>query len=57
MKKYTVQVVVSYVQVIEVEANTQEDAEIKAFESFDLAQAYQGEGDAWTVGVNEGEEA
>lgn len=53
MKKYTVQVVMSYVQTIDVEADNQHDAEIMAFESFDLTKAYQGEGDAWTVEVKD----
>ena len=54
MSKYQVQVCMTYVQTIEVEADTQDDAEIKAFESFDLSKAYQGEGECWTVSI-EGE--
>ena len=45
MKKYKVSVVMSYWDEITVEAETQDEAEIKAFESFDLKRAWQGEGE------------
>ena len=53
--KYTVQVAMSYIQTIEIEADDMHDAEQRAFEQFDLSKAYQGEGDAWILGV-EGEQ-
>jgi len=49
MKKYTVQVCMTYVQTIDVEAEDMHDAEQRAFESFDLSKAYQGEGECWVV--------
>ena len=52
MKKYTVQVCMTYVHVIDVEAETQAEAELKAFESFDLDQANRGEGECWTVAID-----
>ena len=51
MSKYTVQVVMSYVQIIEVEAGDMHDAEHRAFEQFDLSKANRGEGEAWIVGM------
>lgn len=54
MNKYKVQVVMSYVQTIEVESDNQHDAEVIAFESFELNKAHQGEGQAWTLEINEG---
>jgi hypothetical protein len=54
MKKYKVEVRMTYLHHIEVEAESQDDAETKAFESFDLAQAYQGAGECVTIAV-EGE--
>jgi hypothetical protein len=56
MKKYQVQVCVTYVQVVEVEAEDQEKAEFHAFYAFDLDKAYRGESECWTVAV-EGETA
>lgn len=55
MSKYTVQVVMSYIQVIEVDADSQYEAEVTAFDQFDLSKANEGEGEAWTVSVTEGE--
>lgn len=49
--KYLVQVAMSYVQTIEVEADDMHDAEQRAFDQFDLSKAYQGEGDAWILEV------
>lgn len=54
MKKYTVQIAMSYIQTVEVLSDSQESAENQAFEMFDLSKAYQGEGDAWTVEISEG---
>ena len=45
MKKFKVSVVMSYCDVITVEADTQDEAEIKAFESFDLKRAWQSLGE------------
>jgi hypothetical protein len=45
MKKFKVSVVMSYCDVITVEADTQDEAEIKAFESFDLKRAWQSFGE------------
>lgn len=53
--KYLVQVAMSYVQTIEVEADDMHDAEQIAFDKFDLSKAYQGEGDAWILEVESGE--
>jgi hypothetical protein len=55
MRRYTVQVRMTYVHTIDVEAETQDAAEIEAFESFDLSKAYQGEGECWTCAID-GEE-
>ena len=52
MNKYTVQVCMTYVHVIDVEADDQQSAEEKAFESFNLDQAHRGEGECWTVAIN-----
>jgi hypothetical protein len=56
MKKYQVQVCVTYVQVVEIEAETQESAECMAFYSFDLDKAHRGESECWTIST-EGETA
>lgn len=56
MKKFFVRVSMSYIQEVEVEADTKEDAEIKAYESFDLSQAYQGDGDCWSYEKQDGVE-
>lgn len=45
MSKFSVDVVMSYWQTIEVEADTQEQAEEMAFNQFDIAKASQGEGE------------
>jgi len=50
MSKYTVQVAMSYINVIEVEADSPEEARELAFHQFDLSQANQGEGEAWVIG-------
>jgi len=47
MKKFKVSVAMSYCDEIIVEAETQDEAEIKAFESFDLKRAWQGEGEVY----------
>lgn len=51
MRKYTVQVAMTYIQVIDIEADDMHDAEQRAFEQFDLSKANQGEGDAWILGI------
>jgi len=55
MPKYQVQVCVTYVQVVEVEAADQEKAEFHAFYEFDLDKAYRGESECWTLSID-GEE-
>jgi hypothetical protein len=55
MKTYKVQVCMTYIDIINVEAESQDDAEMKAFQSFNLGKAQQGEGEAWTL--EEGEAA
>jgi hypothetical protein len=55
MKKYSVQVVMSYVQTIDVMADNMHDAEQRAFEQFDLSKANKGEGDAWILDIENGE--
>ena len=51
MRKYTVQVAMTYIQVIDIEADDMHDAEQRAFEKFDLSKANQGEGDAWILDI------
>ena len=51
MKIYKVQVCMSYIQVIEIEADSQDSAEDQAFEAFELEKAQRGEGECWTVEV------
>jgi hypothetical protein len=53
--KFFVQVRMSYIQEVEVEADTKEDAEIKAFEGFDLTKAYMGDGDCWSYPKEDGQ--
>lgn len=55
MSKYTVKVCVTYINVVEVEAETQESAECKAFYEFDLDKAYRGECECNTLAID-GEE-
>lgn len=45
MKKFKVSVVMSYWDMIEVEAETQEEAEAKAYDAFDISRARKGEGE------------
>jgi len=47
--KYEVQVVMSYWQTINVEADDAEDAKYKAFEAFDITKADIGEGEAYNI--------
>lgn len=47
--KYEVQVVMSYWQTINVEADDAEDAKYKAFEAFDITKADIGEGEAYDI--------
>lgn len=53
MSKYQVQVCVTYVHVVEVEADTQESAEFKAFYEFELDKAHRGESECWTISTEE----
>lgn len=48
MKKYQILVVMSYWNELTVEAETQDEADEKAFELFDLNKAWQGEGEIYS---------
>jgi len=54
--KYTIEVTMSYTQVVEVEADTQERAEFKAFYEFDLDKAYRRDSECYVL-KTEGETA
>ena len=55
IKRYQVQVVVSYFHTIEVEASSQAEAEATAFDLFDIDKAYPGDGEIrWTTCLDEG---
>lgn len=47
MSKYKVEVVASYWQTIEVEAQSREEAQVTALDLFDIDQARQGEGEIY----------
>ena len=47
--KYRVQVVMSYWQTVEVEADSSADAASKAFDEFDITKARVGEGETYDV--------
>jgi len=47
MSKYSVEVVMSYWQTIEVEATSKEMAELLALDAFDITQAREGAGEAF----------
>ena len=49
MKKYSVSVVFSYIDTVEVEADNREDAKDVAWELFDKERAFQGEGEILNV--------
>lgn len=51
MKTFRGQVVMSYWQEIEVEAETKEEAEMMMYERFDIGKAGQGEGDVFDIEV------
>jgi len=53
--KYKVQVVMSYWQTVEVEADSSADAANKAFDEFDITKARMGEGEAHATELTEGE--
>lgn len=55
MKKYKVQVAMSYWHTIEVQAENKEEAGDMAFDLFDISKARQGEGDVYDVEIIEGE--
>lgn len=50
--KYQIQVCMTYVDIVEVEAETQESAEYQAFYAFDLDRAQRGEGECWTISID-----
>ena len=51
MKKYSVDVVMSYWQTIEVEAASQEEAEATAYDAFDLEKANLAVGEVMNVRI------
>jgi hypothetical protein len=51
--KYRVQVVMSYWQTVEVEADSSADAASKAFDEFDITKARVGEGETYDVELAE----
>ena len=53
--KYKVQVVMSYWQTVEVEADSSADAANKAFDEFDITKARMGEGEVYATELTEGE--
>ena len=53
--KYRVQVVMSYWQTVEIEADSRADAENKAFDEFDITEARIGEGEVYDTELIEGE--
>ena len=53
--KYRVQVVMSYWQTVEVEADSRADAENKAFDEFDITKARIGEGEVYDTELIEGD--
>lgn len=50
--KYQVQVCMTYVDIVEVEAETQDSAERIAFDEFNLDRAQRGEGECWTIAID-----
>jgi hypothetical protein len=55
MKKYRVEVVVSYWQTIEVDAESKEEAQATALDAFDITKAREGEAEAYDTQLIEGE--
>lgn len=53
MSKYKVQVVMSYWQTIEVDAQSREEAQVTAFDLFDIDQARQGEAEIYDIEIIE----
>lgn len=54
IKKYQVQVAVTYFHTIEVDASSVEEAEATAFDLFDVDKAYPGDGEIrWTTCVDD----
>ena len=54
IKKYQVQVVMSYFHTVEVDASSVEEAEATAFDLFDVDKAYPGDGEIrWTICVDD----
>lgn len=49
MKKYKVEVVMSWWQTIEVEANNKDEAGDKALDQFDIRAARMGEGEVYDI--------
>ena len=52
MKTYTVQVNQTLVQVVNVKADSQEEAEAQALEEFDPIRANLGEAECWTTHID-----
>ena len=52
MSKYVVQVCMTYVQIVEVQADDMESAKQKAFYDFDIGQAMVGEGECQVVEID-----
>ena len=53
--KYRVQVVMSYWQTVEIEADSRADAENRALDEFDITKARRGDGEVYDSEVIEGE--
>ena len=52
MKTYTIQVNQTYVQVVDIKANSKEEAEQQALDEFDPTRANLGEAECWTTHIN-----
>lgn len=55
MKKFKVQVVMTYWQTIEVDAESKAEAEATALDAFDIKQSRMGEGEAYDIEEIKGE--
>ena len=53
--KYRVQIVMSYWQTVEIEADSRADAETQALYAFDIAKARMGDGEVYDTELIEGE--
>lgn len=52
MSKYVVQVCMTYVHIVDVEADDKESAKQKAFYDFDVTQAMLGEGECHVIEID-----